>query len=179
MSKINTHATGHGNKIEHYGGGVIPSVQFNVFPNTTTAEKKHFSKLTRAYDIVNKLDAKIDLQGPCNKYFKTLPRGKTFRHFWRDNTIFINYSPSVYNGFFGATHTGLKDICITAWCLDNTNHWMIAATIVHEFAHIAGAPGGLSHAAEKSADMCGFKTQYDPLLVGSIKQLGAYLENVA
>lgn len=73
----------------------------------------------------------------------------------------------------------MKDVCITAWCLDNTNHWMVAATIVHEFAHIGGAPGGTSHAAEKSTDMCGFKQQYDPLLIGSIKQLGAYLENAA
>lgn len=56
---------------------------------------------------------------------------------------------------------------------------MVAATIVHEFAHIAGAPGGASHAAEKAADMCGFKLQYNPAILGSIKQLGAYLENLA
>ena len=177
MAKINTHAAGHGSKTEHYAGG--SSIQYNVFPNASATEKKHLAKLTRAYDIINRLDAKLDLQGPCNKYFKTLPKTKTFRHFWRDNTIFINYSPSLTNGFYGATHSNDKDICVSAWCLDNTNRWMIAATIVHEFAHIAGAPGGASHAAEKAADMCGFKSQYNPAILGSIKQLGAYLEQLA
>ena len=83
------------------------------------------------------------------------------------------------NGFYGATHSNDKDICISAWCLDNTNRWMVAATIVHEFAHIAGAPGGASHSAEKAADKCGFKPQYNPAILGSIKQLGDYLEKLA
>ena len=177
MATINTPATGHGNKIEQYAGGL--SIQYDVFHNTTAADKKRLAAITKAYDIVNKLDAKLNLQEPCNKYFKTLPKGKTFRDFWRDNSIFINFSPSLTNGFYGATHSNNKDICISAWCLDNTNHWMVAATIVHEFAHIAGAPGGVSHAAEKAADMCGFKPQYNPAILGSIKQLGAYLESLA
>lgn len=177
MAKINTHISGHGSKMEHYAGGT--TIQYNVFPNTTTSDKKRIDKINDAYNIINRLDAKFDLQGPCNKYFKTLPKGKTFRHFWRDNTIFINYSPSAINGFYGATHSNDKDICVSAWCLDNTNRWMIAATIVHEFAHIGGAPGGASHSAEKAADACGFKPQYDPAILGSIKQLGAYLEKLA
>ena len=177
MATINIPATGHGSKTENYAGG--SSIQFNDFPNITATEKKRLATLTKAYDIINKLDAKLDLQGPYNKYFKTLPKSETFRSFWRDNTIFIKFSPSMTNGSYGATHSNDKDICVSAWYLDNTNHWMIAATIVHEFAHIAGAPGGASHAAEKAADMCGFKPQYNPAILGSIKQLGAYLEKLA
>lgn len=56
---------------------------------------------------------------------------------------------------------------------------MIAATLVHEFAHIAGAPGGVSHAAEKAADQCGFKPQYDPTILGSVEELGKYIEKIA
>ncbi len=56
---------------------------------------------------------------------------------------------------------------------------MIAATIVHELAHVAGAPGGASHAAEKATDKCGFKPQYDPTILGSINSLGKYLESIA
>lgn len=93
--------------------------------------------------------------------------------------LFIDFSPSVSNGFFGATHSNDKDICISAWCLDTHNKWMIAATIVHELAHVAGAPGGASHAAEKAADKCGFKPQYDPTILGSINSLGKYLESIA
>ncbi|MCF6235322.1 MAG: hypothetical protein L3J70_02915 [Gammaproteobacteria bacterium] len=177
MSKINTIDSGHGSKTEHYAGGT--TIQYNVFCNGTDTEKAHLKKLNEAYNIINKFDAKIDLQGPCNKYFRTLSKRKAFHHFWRDNTIFINYSPSVIIGFYGATHSNDKDICISAWCLGNTNRWMVAATIIHELAHIGGAPGGASHAAEKAADKCGFKPQYNPAILGSIKQLGDYLENLA
>ncbi len=177
MAKINTHATGHGSKREVYAGGM--AIEYNVFPNTSATDKERLAKITGAYNIINRLDKKIDLRDPCNKYFKTLPKGKSFRRFWRDDTIFIGLSPSLANGFYGATHSNDKDVCVSAWCIDNTNHWMIAATIVHEFAHIAGAHGGASHAAEKAADMCGFKPQYDPTILGSIKQLGEYLETIA
>lgn len=177
MAKLNTPASAHGSKIERYAGGII--IQYDAFQNATANDKRRFSAITKAYDIVNKLDAKLDLQGPCNKYFRKLPKAKTFRDFWRDNSIFINFSPSLTAGFYGATHSNDKDICVSAWCLDTTNHWMVAATIVHEFAHIAGAPGGASHSAEKAADMCGFKPQYNPAIVGSIKQLGTYLESLA
>jgi hypothetical protein len=174
MTKINTLGVGQPSKNEHYAGGLV--IQYNVFPSVTAVDKARLKKVTDAYNVISRLDAKIDLQGPCNRYFRTLPKGQSFRSFWRDNRTFINYSPSLVNGFYGATHSNDKDICISAWCLDNTNYWMVAATIVHEFGHIAGAPGGASHAAEKAADKCGFKQQYNPAILGSIKQLGDYLE---
>ena len=108
-----------------------------------------------------------------------MPKGKSFSQFWNDASIFVNFSPDTTVNFYGATHSNLKDICITAWCLDTHNKWMIAATIVHELAHVAGAPGGTSHAAEKAAEKCGFKPQYNPLIQGSINKLGAYLERLA
>lgn len=37
MATINTPATGHGNKIEHYAGGL--SIQYDIFHNTTAADK--------------------------------------------------------------------------------------------------------------------------------------------
>ena len=177
MSKINIKTTGHGSKTENYAGGTF--IRYNFFPDTTAAEKQRLKKVSQAFKIIDKLDKKINLHNSCNKYFKTLPKNKTFRHFWRKNNIFINYSPSLKNNFYGATHSNDKDICISAWCLDNTNHWMIAATIIHEFAHIGGAPGGASHDAEKAASKCGFKPQYNPLIMGSIKDLGVYLEKIS
>lgn len=177
MPKINTVTTGHGNKTENYAGGL--SIQYNHFPEIAKADKDRLAKVKKAVEIVEKLDRKIDLNDPCNKYFGTLSRNNPFRHYWRDQTIFIDFSPSLTNGFYGATHSTLKDMCLTAWCIDKNNIWMIAATIVHEFAHIAGAPGGASHAAEKAADMCGFKPQYNPLILGSLQNLGKYLEKLA
>lgn len=177
MAKINTKAAKHGSRTEHYADATI--IRYNEFPEATKLDKDRLKKTTEAYNIINKLDKKIDLQGPCNKYFKTLPKGKTFRHFWRDDSIFINFSPSLSYGFYGATHSNDKDICISAWCLDTTNRWVVAATMVHEFAHIAGAPGGASHKAEKAVDKCSFGPQYNPKIIGSIKELGAYLETLA
>ena len=177
MARINTLGLGHASKVERYAGGI--TIEYNVFPDATALDKRRLAKINESYNIINNFDSKIDLHNPCNKYFKNLPKGRTFRHFWRDNTIFINFSPSTTIGFYGATHSNDKDVCISAWCLDHTNRWMIAATIVHEFAHIGGAPGGASHSAEKAVDMCGFKSQYDPTILGSIKQLGDYLEKIA
>lgn len=177
MAIINTPATGHGNKSEIYISGL--TIHFNVFLNSTPKEAARLNKIKQAYAIVDRLDKKINLYGSCNKYFTTLPKGKNFSDFWRDKTIFIDYSPSTASDFFAAAHSNDKDVCITAWCLDTHNKWMIAATLVHEFAHIAGAPGGNSHAAEKAADKCGFKPQYNPLILGSIDALGKHLENLA
>lgn len=177
MALINTPATGHGNKVENYAGGT--TIHYNVFLSSTPKEVSRLNKIKQAYSIIDRLDKKINLYGPCNQYFKSLPKGKSFSDFWRDNSIFIDYSPSAISGFFGATHSNDKDVCITAWCLDTHHKWMIAATLVHEFAHIAGAPGGVSHAAEKAADQCGFKPQYDPTILGSVEELGKYIEKIA
>ena len=129
--------------------------------------------------VIDQLDKKINLYGACNTYFRSLPKSKSFSDFWRDNTIFVNYSPDTTPQFYGATHSNHKDMCITAWCIDSQNKWMIAATIVHELAHVAGAPGGTSHAAEKATNVCGFKPQYNPNIIGSLDQLGKHLEKLA
>ena len=177
MAKINKAATGHGSRSEAYGGGLV--IQYNVFPSGTAAERARLTKVTEAYGIVNRLDRRIDLHGPCNRYFRNLPHGNSFRHYWRDDTIFIDFSPSMTSGFFGATHTNDKDITVSAWCLNKHNRWMIAATIVHEFAHIAGAPGVPSHNAERAVQQCGFGPQYASTILGSIRELGRHLERLA
>lgn len=177
MAKINDLASGHGSKSETYSGGLV--INYNFFPNATPTETARLAKMRRSHKILDNLERKIDLNGPCNSYFRNLPNGRSFRQIWQDNTIFINYSPSLTNGFYGATHSNDKDICVSAWCLDNKNRWMIAATIVHELAHIGGAPGGTSHDAEKAVEKCGFNPQYDPTIIGSIEKLGVYLETIA
>ena len=125
MARINIPAAGHGNKTEFYSDG--SSISYNVFLNSTAKDNKRIKNANKAWGIINRLNAKIDLHGPCNKYFKSLPKNITFRHLWKDDSIFINFSPSISKGFYGATHSNDKDICISSWCLDNKNHWMLAA----------------------------------------------------
>jgi len=176
MPTINTAGTGHGNKIEVYAGGF--AVQYNVFPQGTAVEKARLEKVKRAKGILDRLEATLDLQGPCNKYFRSLAQGRSFEQIWKDKTIFLDLSPSNAPNFYGATHSNDKDIAISAWCLDTQNRWMVAATIVHELAHVGGAPGGASHAAEKATNKCSFQPQYDPTILGELRKLGAALESL-
>lgn len=79
MAKINVITVGHGSKTEHYAGST--AIQYNVFPAVTVSEKSRLKKISEAHKIIDSLDAKIDLQGPCNMYFRTLPKSKTFRQY--------------------------------------------------------------------------------------------------
>jgi hypothetical protein len=56
---------------------------------------------------------------------------------------------------------------------------IVAATLVHEFAHIGGAPGWPSPAAEKSLPKCGFGLQYEPGILGSIESVARMLAGMA
>lgn len=175
MATINTHATRHGGKSENYAGGVV--IHYFVFPESNAAEGARLKKVEQACFILARLDKRLDLNGPCNSYFRKLPRSRSFNQIWRDPGVFVNYSPS--GSFFGAAHSNGKDLCVTKWCIENHNRWVIAATIVHELAHLGGAPGGASHDAERSVEKCGFGPQYEPTIVGSIRGLAGYLERVA
>jgi hypothetical protein len=177
MAKINTKVTKHGSRSETYSDG--STISYNTFPEATTKEKARLEKIKQAFTIVNNVNKKLDLAGPCNRYFKGLGANKSFRILWTDNSIFINFAPSNTVGFYGATHSNNKDVSVSAWCLDTKNRWMIAATIVHELAHVAGAPGGTSHAAEKAVDKCYFNAQYDKTIVGSIQDIEAVLKKHA
>jgi len=177
MAKLNVAGCGHGNKTEAYAGGTL--VHYNAFPKGTPADRARLGKVQKAFDIVDKLDKRINLANACNVYFKTLPKGKSFRHFWRDATIFINYDPAPGANIYGDTHNNDKDIALHRWCTDTKNVWTIAATIVHELAHIGGAPGQPSPAAEQALPQCGFKLQYDPTITGSIESVARMIERMA
>jgi len=177
MARINTTATGHGSRSESYSDG--STIQFNVFPSANQADQARLGLTQQAVNIIDNLNSRLDLQGPCNQYFRSLPRNRTFSQLWSNNNLFINFSPSTANGFFGATHSNNVDVAVSQWALDNHHRWMIAATIVHEVAHTGGAPGGASHQAERAVDRCGFGNQYDPTILGSVRDLSRYLQTYA
>lgn len=177
MAKLNVVGCGHGNKAEAYGGGVV--VHYNVFPNTTPKDRTRLAKVQKAFETINRLDQRINLTNSCNVYFRSLPKGKSFRDFWRDPSIFINYDPTPGANIYGDTHSNDKDIALHRWCTDTKNFWIIAATIVHELAHIGGAPGQPSPAAEQALPKCGFQRQYDPTITGSIESVARMLESMA
>lgn len=120
--------------------------------------------LTRAMSIIQKnIFGKIN---SCNSYFNHLPGGRSFDNLWSDANFWINWDPRPNPGFYGAT-SGARALQITVsnYAL-NRGTWVTVATIVHEMAHVNGAPGGLSMAAENALAPCGLKGLVDPHAVG-------------
>ena len=99
---------------------------------------------------------------PCNKCFKALPGGKSFDDIWDDATVFVSFDPQGKGGTFGATLG--KDVTITAFSL-RMGRWTTAATLVHELAHVNGAPG-TDRQAESTLACCGLSALRDPNIIG-------------
>jgi hypothetical protein len=89
--------------------------------------------------------------------------------------VVISYNFEHRSHYFGVTEG--NHISIAQFCYSRQPHsaavLTTAATLVHELAHVAGAPGVPSRAAERTLPSCGFADQYDSTVVGelSIPQL--------
>lgn len=103
----------------------------------------------------------------CNSYFSHLPGRRSFREVWDDPGVWIHWDPRPDPGFYGATsHTfAVADVTISNYAL-NRGVWVTVATLVHELAHVNGAPGGTSRAAENALPPCGLRGLVDPAAVG-------------
>jgi hypothetical protein len=120
--------------------------------------------LKRAINIIQKNIFRKS--SSCNSYFSHLPGGRSFDDIWSDPAFWINWDNRPDPGFYGATSTANPmEITISGYAL-NKGAWVTAATIVHEMAHVNGAPGGSSTAAEDAMTPCGLKGLVDPNAVG-------------
>lgn len=121
---------------------------------------------TKARSLVNYLPA-------ANRYFKSLPNGRTLTDMLNDRSIWINYNnhPTLY----GFTYQN-NDLWICPRSF-RIGRWTVLATLIHELAHINGA--GDDHAAELALVSCGLgkrseltsgkddpRTPYDPTING-------------
>jgi hypothetical protein len=102
----------------------------------------------------------------CNRAFCNLPGRRDFAAVWRDPGVYVSFNPNPDPSFTGITFK--KDITISSWLFKNPNAArLIAGTLVHELAHVNGAPGGMvSKAAEATLPPCGFDDLFNPALVG-------------
>ena len=171
MATLNLSPTGHGSKSETYADG--STIQYNTFP----ANVPGFSNVERAMDILGDLAQREPSQGQCNSYFRSLGNGNSFSGLWQNPAVFVDHSPSTQLGFYAACHSNNRDLTLTHWCISTQNRWMLAATLCHELAHAAGAPGGASHAAELAASKCYFGDQYDTNILGSVDTIYRYLRS--
>lgn len=108
--------------------------------------------------------------GRCNESFLALPYQNDFRSFIDNPYIWINYDPANDGELCGWTRPNVypMDIVLTQYSL-RMGKWLAAATIIHELAHLNGAPGGDSHTAELRVLECGLHSAngpYDPKAKG-------------
>ena len=104
----------------------------------------------------------------CNRYFATLSSQKpvSFDDVWDDEKVWINFDPRSIADFYGFnSNDHPKEITIAARSF-RRNVWFVTAVVVHELAHVAGAPpDGLKtnprwDDAEKSLLHCGLRAFY-------------------
>ena len=110
----------------------------------------------------------------CNDEFRSQPGGRAFKDMLDDASIWINYDSTNNGALWGWTipPSFPNDLVITKYAL-GMGHWSTAATIVHELAHLNGAPGGSSHSAEHTVKACRMRSRrgpYDSHVVGSVVQ---------
>jgi hypothetical protein len=153
MPKINTAASGHTGPTPLPGG----------FTYDHYTDEKFIKTLKRAMHII---ELRIRGHNPCNEAFRALPGGRSFADVWDDANVWINFDPSRKGGRYGATRG--NDVTITAYSLA-MGHWTVAATLVHELAHVNGAPG-TTHAAEGTLRSCLLGGLEDPNIIGAVSR---------
>jgi hypothetical protein len=151
MAQINTPASGHAGPAPLPGGHQYLTYTDAGFLNT----------LRRAIHII---ETRINGHRPCDRAFQALPGGRSFAQVWTDNAVWINFDPIRRQGDFGARRG--NDITITAFSLA-MGRWTTAATLVHELAHVNGAPGD-THAAEGTLRHCLLGGLEDPTIIGAL-----------
>lgn len=149
---INTPTSGH------HGPPYNPGVSLNYLPYSDT---RWLAVLQSAVTLVG---ARIVRHLPCNRAFAALPYGRTLHSLWGDARIWLNFDPSHNGQDYGET-TGF-DITITEYAL-RMGRWTTAATLVHELAHVGGAPDS-DRQAEDTLIRCLLPGLRDPSVIGKI-----------
>ncbi|WP_165220539.1 hypothetical protein [Aquisphaera insulae] len=130
--------------------------------------EEHIRLVTAALLEIDKqvLASKKTLKS-CNVAFSKLPKGRDFGALWKDPGIWISYNSNTEEGLFGITYKNDISIASYVFTLREPVRW-IAATLIHELAHVNGAPGTTdSKAAEETLPPCGFDDKYNPATVGA------------
>ncbi len=118
---------------------------------------------------IHTITARITGSHTCNAAFRALPRGRSFADIWADRNIWISYDPNPQADRYGATLG--NDVTITAFSL-RIGFWTVAATLIHELAHVDGAPGGNNHAAEATLRQCLLRNLENPNIMGMFNPAG-------
>ena len=127
-------------------------------------DRERIQRLRAAMPWIRRLILEADPQcAACRDAFCALPLRRSLEAVWTDPAVSISYTPSAR--VRGYTDIGTKLIVMTFDGLMRSPR-EIAATLLHELAHLNGAPAGATLMAESLLPRCGFADLYDPTAQG-------------
>jgi len=88
----------------------------------------------------------------ADRYYKSLPGGRTLTELLNDSEIWINYAPTLT--ISGATSIDFPKETAIAPKSFRIGRWYVLATLLHELAHVNGVDG-TGHKAEEAVLRCG------------------------
>lgn len=149
MPRINEPGSGHGDFISPAGN------RYCEYSN-----KDSLAILKRAISII---DTNVKNMKTCNDCFKALPGGRSFADVWADNSVWINYESRDDRDWYGITYgVGGTEVSISEKAF-KIGRWWVAGTLVHELAHVNGAPINTT-AADDTLLKCGLKNAYEGVI---------------
>ena|SRR5271165_2088320 len=173
MVSINTDGRVHASFIENFPGTAFPEIRFWPY-----SEGSELVKLRHAIHIITVGIFKKNHM--CNQHFNTMPKGRSFDDIFGSASTWINFEPRSGVGFMGATSIlqtpPVDEITIAADTFAR-NVWVVAATIIHELAHVNGVPGGTGMTAEDSLKHCGMAAHWSSSAVGQMDAYNEFFEN--
>ncbi len=89
----------------------------------------------------------------ANVYFRSLPNGRSLTDLLNDGSLWLNHDP-VSNAYGITSGAHPTEMAINASAF-RIGRWTVLATLVHELAHVNGAPGGNDRRAEEAVLACG------------------------
>ena len=133
------------------GDHASPIPRYRAFPKGST--KYSMLKWTRS-----KLFRMVKNNPRCNTYFRSLPNGRSLTNLINDSRIWVNYDPTIPPPLTGETHVPTGEIALPDLPFIK-GRWVLLGTIIHELAHVNGAPitGGDTR-AEEALYHCGLGT---------------------
>lgn len=138
---------------------IFPMIQLNIGDHTATgANTTGYVAITEAYRNdarrARLMAQRIARTKPgANRYFRSLPLGRTLTALLNDRTIWVNYHATTAAD--GLTNfAGGKEIAI-ADHIFRQGRWSILAVLIHELAHVNGVRGAVQpFAAERAVLEC-------------------------
>ena len=160
---------------------VSNNLQFNITKIGGHKVVKHANVKSSIVKALSYIDKKCAAKKSCNSYFLKLNSkspislrqilDKKTLHIYRLRPLGKNTVLTIPAGFCFSWGANWAQIGINE--LELTDFMETAHTLLHELAHVAGAPGRRvapkSLAAERSALYCGLRRLFDPKAYGSLE----------